>query len=54
MRAITYERFGPAGDVLALEEVPDPAPARGEVLVRLRTSGVNRPTSRCAQADARA
>ena len=41
MRAITYERFGPAGDVLALEEVPDPAPARGEVLVRLCTSGVN-------------
>ena len=41
MRAITYERFGPAGEVLALEEIPDPAPARGEVLVRLHTSGVN-------------
>ncbi len=41
MRAITYENFGPAGDVLTLEELPAPAPASGEVLVRLHTSGAN-------------
>ena len=41
MRAITYENFGPAGDVLALEELPAPKPASGEVLVRLNTSGAN-------------
>ncbi|MBN9669721.1 NADPH:quinone reductase [Roseibium aggregatum] len=41
MRAITYDRFGSAGEVLTLEEVPTPSPAEGEVLVRLKTSGVN-------------
>lgn len=41
MRAITYDRFGPAGEVLTLEELPTPRPAPGEVLVRLATSGVN-------------
>lgn len=41
MRAITYDRFGKAGEVLRLEELPVPAPAAGEVLVRLHTSGVN-------------
>ena len=41
MRAVTYESFGPAGDVLALERLPVPAPAPGEVLVRLHTSGAN-------------
>lgn len=41
MRAITYTEFGPASDVLTLENLPTPAPAAGEVLVRLATSGVN-------------
>ena len=41
MRAITYNRFGPAKDVLILEELPVPEPAAGEVLVRLHASGVN-------------
>lgn len=41
MRAITYARFGPAHEVLALETMATPSPAAGEVLVRLVTSGVN-------------
>lgn len=38
MRAMTYERFGPAIEVLHLENLPTPDPAPGEVLVRLATS----------------
>jgi NADPH:quinone reductase-like Zn-dependent oxidoreductase len=34
-----HEDGGP--DVLVLEEVPDPSPAPGEVLIRLRTSALN-------------
>lgn len=41
MKAITYDRFGPADKVLTLEDLPIPVPGPGEVLVRLRTSGVN-------------
>ena len=41
MRAITYDRFGPAADVLQCEDLPTPAPQTGEVLVRLQTSAVN-------------
>lgn len=41
MRAITYEAFGPADSVLGLEDVPDPFPGPGEVLVDLAYSGVN-------------
>ncbi len=41
MRAITYDRFGAANEVLLLEDLPTPAPGRGEVLVRLKASGVN-------------
>lgn len=41
MRAITYDRFGEAADVLTLEDLPTPDPAPGEVLVRLATSGAN-------------
>lgn len=41
MRAVTYTGFGPALEVLTLEELPTPTPATGEVLVRLATSGVN-------------
>lgn len=41
MRAVWYERNGPARDVLVLGEMPDPEPGLGEVRVRLKASGVN-------------
>ncbi|WP_299481858.1 NADPH:quinone reductase [uncultured Roseibium sp.] len=41
MRAITYSRFGATKDVLKLEDLAAPQAAEGEVLVRLKTSGVN-------------
>ena len=41
MKAIWYEGFGPARDVLVQDELPDPVAGPGEVLVRLRSSGVN-------------
>lgn len=41
MRAAYFESFGPAHDVLVVGDVTDPEPGEGEVLVRLRTSGVN-------------
>jgi NADPH2:quinone reductase len=41
MRAAYYERNGPARDVLRVGEVETPQPGRGEVRVRLHTSGVN-------------
>ena len=40
MRAIVYTETG-AADVLNLVERADPAPGRGEVLVRIAVSGVN-------------
>lgn len=41
MRAITYSTLGEARDVLGLTDLDTPAPAAGEVLVRLAFSGVN-------------
>jgi NADPH2:quinone reductase len=41
MRAAWYERNGAARDVLVVGEMPRPEPGPGEVLVRLRASGVN-------------
>lgn len=41
MKAIIYSRFGPAAEVLELVDRPTPQPAAGEVLVRVRASGVN-------------
>ena len=41
MRAAFYETNGPAREVLRLAEVETPQPGRGEVRVRLLTSGVN-------------
>ena len=41
MRAVTYDRFGPASDVLMLQELAVPDPQPGEVLVRMHASGVN-------------
>jgi NADPH2:quinone reductase len=40
MRAIVFERNG-GPEVLEQRELPDPAPARGEVLVRVEAAGVN-------------
>ena len=40
MRAVTYQEYGPPS-VLALREVPTPAPGTGEVLVRVVASSVN-------------
>jgi len=42
MKAIEITEFG-APDVLVLGERPTPVPARGEVLIRVAASGVNRP-----------
>lgn len=41
MKAVYYERKGPAAEVLALGELPDPQPAAGEVRVKLQVSGIN-------------
>ncbi len=41
MRAIWYDRHGPAREVLQRGERPDPVPAPGEVRVKLHASGVN-------------
>ena len=41
MRAVWYDRQGPAAEVLTLGSLPDPAPGHGEALVRLEASGVN-------------
>ncbi|ODT49735.1 MAG: alcohol dehydrogenase [Methylobacterium sp. SCN 67-24] len=41
MKAAWYERKGPASAVLQLGERPDPAPGPGELLVRVRASGIN-------------
>jgi NADPH:quinone reductase len=41
MKAVWYDRFGPAAEVLTHGDLPDPVPAPGEVLVRVRASAVN-------------
>ncbi|MGP1397694.1 MAG: NADPH:quinone reductase [Inquilinaceae bacterium] len=41
MRAAFYRRTGPAAGVLEIGDLPDPVPAAGEVLVRVRASGIN-------------
>jgi NADPH2:quinone reductase len=41
MRAVWYDRQGPAAQVLHVGELPDPQPGPGEVRVRIRFSGVN-------------
>jgi NADPH2:quinone reductase len=41
MKAIWYDRQGPAAEVLQFGELPTPAAAAGELRIRLRASGVN-------------
>ena len=42
MRAVQCHAFGPI-DTLRVDEVPDPAPGRGEVLIDVRAAGINFP-----------
>jgi NADPH2:quinone reductase len=41
VRAVWYDRQGPASEVLQVGELPAPEPGRGEVRVRVTRSGVN-------------
>src|SRR5438046_9850684 len=41
MKAVWYERTGPALDVLSFGDLPTPVAEPGEVRVRLEASGVN-------------
>ena len=41
MKAAWYSKNGPAREVLEIGDLPDPTPGPGEVLVRVRASGVN-------------
>lgn len=41
MKAAFYDRNGPAEEVLQVADLPMPAPGPGDVLVRVKTSGVN-------------
>lgn len=41
MKALWYDRFGAASEVLSYGDMADPVPGDGQVLVRLRASGVN-------------
>lgn len=52
MRAATYRSFGPARDVLHIEEIACPSPAAGEVTVDIAYSAVN-PSDVKARAGAR-
>jgi len=41
MKAVWYDRTGPAREVLQAGELPTPRPERGQALVRIRASGIN-------------
>ena len=41
MKAASYDRYGPAADVLRVAEMDRPEPGPGEVLVRVAFSGIN-------------
>jgi NADPH2:quinone reductase len=41
MRAVWYDKQGPAAEVLWVGELPDPQPGPGEVRVRIRLSGIS-------------
>lgn len=40
MRALVYDKYGPP-ETLRLEEIPQPRPAPGEVLVRVHATALN-------------
>ena len=41
MKAAWYEKTGEAQTVLQIGELDNPVPNKGEVLVKLKTSGIN-------------
>lgn len=41
MKAVWYDRTGPAREVLQHGELPTPTPERGQALIRIKASGVN-------------
>ncbi len=41
MKAASYDRYGPAADVLRVSEMDRPEPGPGEVLVKVALSGIN-------------
>jgi NADPH:quinone reductase-like Zn-dependent oxidoreductase len=41
VKAVVFDRPGPAAEVLSVRDVPQPVPARGEVLVRMLASPIN-------------
>lgn len=41
MKAVWYEKQGPASEVLIVGEMPDPQPKAGEVRIRISASGIN-------------
>jgi NADPH:quinone reductase-like Zn-dependent oxidoreductase len=41
VRALVYDRYGPPHDVMRLEDIPQPIPAGGEVLVRVHAASLN-------------
>ena len=41
MKAACYEKQGPAREVLAIGDMPDPAEGSGEVRIRIAASGIN-------------
>jgi NADPH2:quinone reductase len=45
VKAASYDRYGPAAEVLRVAEIDRPEPGPGEVLVKVAFSGVN-PRSR--------
>jgi NADPH2:quinone reductase len=41
MKAFVFDRTGEPNDVLGIQELPEPKPGRGEILVRVRLSPVH-------------
>jgi NADPH2:quinone reductase len=41
MKAVWFENFGKSEDVIQVGELPKPIAKKGEVLIKLATSGVN-------------